>query len=316
MKLPRWSSLFRKPENGADSLRGGEARSAKPGEERLAARAKAGDPQAQTEYGIALAEGAAGQPPDLAKAERWWLLAAQKGEAEAQFRLGCLALSPGRFDPLTASGWFEKAAASDHLFAKVELASLYERGEGMARNLDKARTLYAAAAADGDLLARLKLGLLHEREGEHGEALRWYRAAASMDHPGACYRLAQLLSAQQSEANDLAEAASWYRNAALRGHAQAQACLGLLYYDGRGVAQDDVLAHAWLGLAVDGLSDEEWRNAVECAQRDVAERLSAQDRRAADALLRTWQDFGCAIGITTDEALAQRAEAEKAAGLR
>jgi TPR repeat protein len=285
MKLPRLPSLFRKAENG-DGLAGPA----------LAARAKAGDPQAQTDYGIALADGAAGGPPDLAKAERWWLLAAQKGGIEAQYRLGCLALLPGKFDPLTASGWFEKAAAAGHVFAMVELAALYERGEGLARDLERARLLYESAASSGDLLARLKLGLLHERGGDRSQALVWYRAAASMEHPGACYRLGQMLTADPAETGDLAEAAGWYRTAALRGHAQAQACLGLLYCDGRGVAQDDVLAHAWLGLAVAGLSDEEWRNAVECAQRDVAERLSAQDRRAAEALLRTWRDFGSEVG--------------------
>jgi TPR repeat protein len=284
MKLPRWATLFRKDENGGSPPRSETA---------LAARAKAGDPEAQTEYGIALAQGGPGVPPDPAKAERWWLLAAQKGAAEAQYRLGCLAVAPGRFDAMTASGWFEKAAAQGHVYATVELASLYERGEGLARNPALAEKLYRQAAGQGDLLARLRLGLFHERRGARDEALRWYRAAAEMDHPGACYRLGQLLAAGESQAaGDLVEAARWYRAAALSGHAQAQACLGLLYCDGRGVAQDDVLAHAWLGLAVAGLTDEDWRNAVEAAQRDVAERLAPQDRRAAEALLRTWEEFG------------------------
>lgn len=306
MKFPRLPSLFRKSENG-------DGRTAPD----LAVRAKAGDPLAQTEYGIALADGTAGGPPDLAKAERWWQLAAAKGEAEAQYRLGCLALLPGKFDALTASGWFEKAASAGHVFAMVELAALFERGEGIARNLERARALYESAAARGDLLARLKLGLLHERSGARSEALTWYRAAAAMEHPGACYRLAQLLSAESAEPGDIAEAAGWYRSAALRGHAQAQACLGLLYFDGRGVAQDDVLAHAWLGLAVAGLSDEEWRNAVECAQRDVAERLSTQDRRAAEALLRTWQDFGCEFGTAaTEPQPPEQVVGGRAAGLR
>jgi TPR repeat protein len=283
MKFPSLSTFLRRSETAA----------AAGGETDLARRAKAGDALAQTALGCALADGAEGLERDLAKAERWWLLAAQKGEAQAQYRLGCLALLPGRFNPLMASGWFEKAAAQNHVFAMVELAALYERGEGLKRDIDKAAALYAEAAAAGDLLARLKLGLLNEKRGKRDEALRWYRAAASMDHPGAAYRLAQLLNAGERGEGDLAEAADWYRLAARRGHAQAQACLGLLYCDGRGVAQDDVLAHAWLGLAAEGLSDEEWRGAVECARRDVAERLSEQDRRAADALVRTWRDFGC-----------------------
>jgi hypothetical protein len=50
-------------------------------------------------------------------------------------------------------------------------------------------------------------------------------------------------------AKDHAKAASLYRQAAERGHGNAQAALGSLYLNGRGVPQDYVSAHMWLNLA-------------------------------------------------------------------
>ena len=48
-----------------------------------------------------------------------------------------------------------------------------------------------------------------------------------------------------------AEAVKWYRLAAEQGFARAQHNLGLMYANGTGVPQDDVLAYAWLNLAVE-----------------------------------------------------------------
>ena len=48
---------------------------------------------------------------------------------------------------------------------------------------------------------------------------------------------------------DDAEAVRWYRQAAEQGYAQAQALLGVMYAEGRGVHQDLALAQEWFGKA-------------------------------------------------------------------
>ena len=45
-----------------------------------------------------------------------------------------------------------------------------------------------------------------------------------------------------------AEAVRWYRLAAEQGHAGAQFNLGVMYFGGRGVLKDFVLAHMWLNI--------------------------------------------------------------------
>ncbi|MDA1310441.1 MAG: hypothetical protein O2985_12665, partial [Proteobacteria bacterium] len=41
----------------------------------------------------------------------------------------------------------------------------------------------------------------------------------------------------------------WYRKAAEQGDASAQNNLGIMYRNGKGVPQDNVLAHMWWSLA-------------------------------------------------------------------
>jgi hypothetical protein len=113
----------------------------------LFAKAKAGDPTAQTRLGEKFAHGAdVGR--DLAEAARWYRLAAEQGHAGAQLNLG----------------------------------ELYENGAGVEQDLGEAARWYREAAAGGEVLAQLTLGLW-SREGrgvpaDYGEAVRWFRAVA------------------------------------------------------------------------------------------------------------------------------------------
>ncbi len=51
------------------------------------------------------------------------------------------------------------------------------------------------------------------------------------------------------ERGDYETALKEFRPLAEQGHPLAQATLGLLYAEGQGVPQDDVLAHMWMNLA-------------------------------------------------------------------
>jgi TPR repeat protein len=56
------------------------------------------------------------------------------------------------------------------------------------------------------------------------------------------------------------EAAKWLRKAADMGDSQAQGMLGVLYWNGRGVPQDPVIAVGWLRKAADGGEAQAMRN--------------------------------------------------------
>ena len=81
-----------------------------------------------------------------------------------------------------------------------------------------------------------------------------------------------------------AEAAKWYRRAAEQGYAPAQRELGIEYFAGRGVPQDDIAAYVWLTLTGAGLG------ATGAAVREaVARRMTRAQIEAAEELVREWK---------------------------
>ena len=131
------------------------------------------------------------QDPELAVA--CYLMAAEQGHAEAQYNLGlCHVLGKGvAQDEQQALRWFEKATTQGHLearfyvirhaarqgspTARYALGVLYEKGLGVAQNLDKAIKAYRKAAEAGDADAQFELG----RRYLNGDGLRKNAAHAT-----------------------------------------------------------------------------------------------------------------------------------------
>ncbi len=77
-----------------------------------------------------------------------------------------------------------------------------------------------------------------------------------------------------------AEAAGRFRPLAEAGDDRAQYWLGIMYFEGKGVPQDDVRAYLWLGLAAD-----QDNRAARLGRDSVARRMSAERRAQAERLL-------------------------------
>jgi uncharacterized protein len=93
---------------------------------------------------------------------------------------------------------------------------------------------------------------------------------------------------------DDAAAAGWYQAAAQQGEVAAQTHLGLMYRDGRGVAQDQALAYAWLSLAAEATSETAEKDEPAQARAELAGRLSAAELAAARAQIDALRRFGAA----------------------
>ena len=83
------------------------------------------------------------------------------------------------------------------------------------------------------------------QRGDYAAALREWRPLAEQGHAVAQNNLGVMYFNGQGVAQDYAEALKWYSKAAEQGHAQAQYNLGVMYANGQGVAQDKVQAHMW-----------------------------------------------------------------------
>ncbi len=88
------------------------------------------------------------QPSELAKIKT----AAEKGDAEAQFRLGTI-FAEGRDvtkDETQAANWYRKAADQGHAEARFRLGSMFAEGQGVEKNLVQATEWVRKAAEQGN----------------------------------------------------------------------------------------------------------------------------------------------------------------------
>nr|WP_255607719.1 tetratricopeptide repeat protein [Ancylobacter sp. Lp-2] len=185
------------------------------GSQGLRSAAQAGDPEAAYEVGDRYMEGD-GVAPSAARAAQWFAVAAARGSAPAAYRLG----------------------------------TLYEKGaEGLPRDLVRARALYEAAAAGGNVRAMHNLGVM----------------------------------LADGAAPDYAGAAVWFQQAASYGVRDSQYNLGVLYARGFGVDADPVQAWRWFSLAA-ARGDQE----AAAKRDDIATRLDADTLASARKALLLW----------------------------
>lgn len=151
-----------------------------------------GDPEALFEIGRRYAEGR-GVEPDLAKAARWYELAAEQGLAPAQYRIG----------------------------------NFYEKGTGVERDIAKAKMWYQLAAEQGNASAMHNLGVLYamgaDGTADHETAARWFRRAAELGVADSQFNLGILSAKGAGVPRDLGEAYMWFDIVARTGDADAAA---------------------------------------------------------------------------------------------
>ena len=146
---------------------------------------------------------------------KWYQEAADHGDVDAIFNLATLYYKIGDF--AKAFECFLQAATAGDAQACNIVASMYQRGQGVQYNIDRAVKWYTKAANAGNLQAQFNLGNLY-RKGDGVEQLD-------------------------------KRAAQWYEKAAKAGYAQAQNSLAYMYALGRGIKMDQKQARKWLEAA-------------------------------------------------------------------
>lgn len=147
--------------------------------------------------------------------------ASAKGAAEADYRLGVIALE-GRLeasDPAKAAPFFQLAGERGHALACNQLATMHQEGKGVPADAAK--------------------------------AYEWFRKAAELGLPLAQFNVGVCLEDGLGVAKNQAEACQWYYHAALGGYPPAQNRLAIRYQEGTGVMRDLVAARSWLREAAE-----------------------------------------------------------------
>ena len=108
-------------------------------------------------------------------------------------------------------------AKKGHVDAQFYLATLYDRGEGVKKNLN--------------------------------EAARWYKMAAKNDDMTAQYNLGWMYRFGKGVPKNLNKAVDLFKAAAKQGEIAAQSSLGTMYRHGEGLQKNIILAHMWMSIA-------------------------------------------------------------------
>lgn len=191
-------------------------------------------------------------------ANRQLLADAEKGDAEAQFKLG-RAYAEGLGVPIDhakAVAQYRRAAEQGHALAQYGLAWSYFRGEGV---------------DESDI-----------------EGFRWIRKAADQGSREAQFSLAEIYaSGNHGVDEDQRLAFHWSHRAASQGYIDGALRIARVYEEGEGLPKDYVLAYAWrslggtLAVSAGVAPDED-------SLRELAKKMTKAQLAAAAKLVRQW----------------------------
>lgn len=153
---------------------------------------------------------------------------AEAGDAAAALVLGVEWLDgTGRTrDPAKAGRWLKRAAAAGQPMAQNYLGVLYRTGVGVEASKTEAARWFEMAALQGNRPAMANLGKLYagwDRKGHYAVAARWFVRAASFGDADSAFNLAVLYERGAGLPQSLFDAYKWYAIAAAQGDQPAAA---------------------------------------------------------------------------------------------
>lgn len=214
------------------------------------------------------------------EAVRWYRLAAERGDRQAQFAMGVAHLNGvgAPRDRKTAREWLQKAAAQNHGGALYNLGVIAIDND--IQDFAGAAVLFRKAAELGDMDAAYGLSVFY-REGtgvtrDRAESLRWLQRAAQESHVAAMVEYAIVLFNGDGVEKSESGAARLFGRAAQANSPIAQNRLARMFAAGRGVKADMVEAMKWHVLArANGVKDD-WLDA-RMATLSAPERVAVEE---------------------------------------
>lgn len=181
---------------------------------------------------------------DLKIARANYLIAAERGNTDAAYRLGVMARDGVIAEPdfVAAHRWLSAAADGGNSDAENALALLYLLGRGVESNVDIAVELFESAVAAGNSEAQFNYGVLRYLgeaiEQDYAIARRCFEALVAGGDPRGAAFLGEMYLHGRGVPVDLAVAYGHFRHAADANLPAAAFQLGNMYLQGQGVPVD------------------------------------------------------------------------------
>ncbi len=131
-------------------------------------------------------------------------------------------------------------------------------------------------------------GVMAYDEGRYGVAKTLFEGLVASGHASAETMLGIMYFNGQGVAQDRFIAAIYFYKSARRGNANAQLALGSLYIQGIGVGANTATAYKWVSLAEKAADGQLAEAARELRQR-LGAGLSDQERQSVDAIVNQWE---------------------------
>jgi len=182
-----------------------------------------------------------GVAQDDKKAFEWNLKAARAGDKYGMSNLG-LAYFRGRGttkDYIKAFKWFSLSAKKNNSYAYYNLAQCYEKGQGVQKDINKAIFYYKKSANAGYNYSYLSLGWLLKDQKRYSEAIDAYMHVKG-DGQGRAEALIGVLHQEgKGVPKNHGDAMKWYHKGASHNDSFAMSRIGWLYSKGKGAVPKD-----------------------------------------------------------------------------
>ena len=122
------------------------------------------------------------------------------------------------------------------------------------------------------------------KRGDFKEAVRFFHLSATQGDALALLLLGLMFDEGKGVAQDYIKAVKYYSLSAEMGNAAAQNNLGLMYAQGQGVKKDYVLAHMWFNLSFSNGSD----NGLD-GRKMVEQKMSRTQIEKAQEMAKNWK---------------------------
>ncbi|MEX1116211.1 MAG: trypsin-like peptidase domain-containing protein [Akkermansiaceae bacterium] len=232
---------------------------------------------------------------------RWWIVSAEAGDETAA---GSIARAdPALLKSLKSStsiiDTLKKSAEEGDAEAMYNLASAYEKGNGVKADPIQALRWYEAAARKGHYWALDQIGpmCLFGRGVPKNpkKGMEWLKKSAEKGSTFNMYLLGSVYASGKDVPMNGAEAVMWYEKAAIGGNAHAMADLGVMYSNGKGVPKEYVTGYMWANAAAAKATDDSTRKYAQELRAFLEKRMSQPQialgqRQTLDLLERVEQE--------------------------
>jgi TPR repeat protein len=199
-------------------------------------------------------QGVAGDGRNLAEAVRWYRAAAQKGDAQGQYRLAALEEDglATKKDMIDAVRLYSLSAAQGYAPAQARLGNLYALGESVPKDQGRALDLLNKAVAQDDPDGIVWLADLYRGKGDRPSAthaIDLYQRAIGKGVVDAWVNLGVLYIRGRGVPRDPVKAAQAFQHGVDAGLPTAMYDLSLLYSYGEGVKRSEARARELMRAA-------------------------------------------------------------------